>query len=225
MKDVWEAFDRGAREYDAQREHVIPHLRDFYEAAVSAASSEKKAPAILDLGAGTGLLSAHLLQKYPDAEIALIDLSERMLDVARRRLADAGSIRYITADYSRCPLGGPYDLVCSALSIHHLAPEKKRDLFVRIYRSLVKGGMFVNADQTRGETEFFERMYLQYWNDFLEKGPLTDAERAEICRRRDELDRNDRLSLQLQWLKESGFTEIDTIYKNRTFTVIAARKT
>lgn len=224
MQGVWEAFDRAAREYDAQREHVIPHLREFYSAAVWAASVQTAAPAILDLGAGTGLLSALLLERYPDAELTLIDISERMLEVAKERLPDRSRIRCITADYRRCPLGGPYDLVCSALSIHHLTPGEKMDLFRRIHRSLAIGGIFVNADQVMGETEFFERMYARYWNDFLEGGPLTEEERAEIVRRRDELDRNDRLTLQLQWLRESGFSELDTIYKNRTFTVIAARK-
>jgi tRNA (cmo5U34)-methyltransferase len=59
MEHVRKAFDAVATEYDAQREYIIPDLRQYYGAAVWAAES-KEDPAILDIGAGTGLLSAML---------------------------------------------------------------------------------------------------------------------------------------------------------------------
>ena len=101
--------------------------------------------------------------------------------------------------------GGPYDIACSALSIHHLAPEEKRLLFRRIFACLKPGGMFVNADQADGETPYFRQRYLEYWDAFLKSGPMTGAQHAEILKRRDTLDRNEKLSDQLAWLREAGF--------------------
>lgn len=225
MEYIRDAFNAYATEYDAQREYVIPALLEYYGAAVWAAESGNREPAILDIGAGTGLLSAFMLQKFPEATFTLMDIAENMLDVARTRFKDKGNIRYIVCDYSRSDLGGPYDIVCSALSIHHLVTEAKRQLFRRIFSALNMGGMFVNADQADGETLYFRERNLEYWNDFLNRGPLNDAEHAEILRRRNTLDRNEKLSVQLGWLHEAGFSDVDVVYKNRTFIVTVARKT
>jgi tRNA (cmo5U34)-methyltransferase len=224
MEHIRNAFDTIAGEYDAQRKFIIPHMDEFYGAAVWAAESPEKSPAILDVGAGTGLLSALMLAKFPDASLTLMDISEKMLGVARERFAGKKNIRFIASDYSTADLGGPYDIVCSALSVHHLGPEEKRQLFHRIHASLHPGGIFVNADQADGETPYFREKNLDYWDEFLRNGPLNDGQYQEILKRRDTLDRNEKLSVQLAWLRECGFADVDVVWKNRTFIVTVARK-
>jgi tRNA (cmo5U34)-methyltransferase len=199
-------------------------MRQFYEAAVWAMESSSPEPGILDVGAGTGLLDAYLLDKFPGARLTLVDFAGDMLDLARKRFAARPGTEYRLCDYSRTDLGGPYDIVCSALSIHHLAPEDKRRLFHTIHAALVPGGMFVNADQADGETPYFRERYMNYWNEFLRHGPMTEAQHAEILKRRDTLDRNEKLSVQLSWLSEAGFSDVDVVWKNRTFIVTVARK-
>jgi tRNA (cmo5U34)-methyltransferase len=224
MEHIRQAFNKFAQDYDSQREYIIPEMRQYYGTAVWAMETAVPKPAILDVGAGTGLLSAFLLEKFPDARLTLMDISENMLDLARKRFAMRPDTEYVICDYSRSDLGGPYDLICSALSIHHLTPEDKRLLFGRICRALKPGGMFVNADQADGETPYFRQRFLDYWNEFLRNGPLTEAQHAEILKRRDTLDRNEKLSVQLTWLEEAGFADVDIVYKNRTFIVTVARK-
>ena len=224
MEHIRDAFDTIAQEYDAQRVHIIPDLQQYYGAAVWAAVAKDDNPEILDIGAGTGLMSALVLEKFPGASLTLLDISENMLAVARKRFAHRENIRYDVSDYSRSSLGGPYDLVFSALSIHHLGRDDKCQLFHGIFAALKPGGMFINADQAEGETPLFQQMYLDYWNDFVKSGPLSEKERLEILRRRDTLDRNEKLSSQILWLKESGFSDVDVVYKNRTFIVTVARK-
>jgi len=223
MEHIRDAFNRFAQDYDSQREYIIPDMRQYYGAAVWAMESRAQQPEILDVGAGTGLLSAFLLE-IPDARLTLMDISENMLEMAKKRFADRPETRYVVSDYSTGELGGPYDIICSALSIHHLAAEDKRELFRRIYAVLRPGGIFVNADQADGETPYLRHQYLDYWNDFLRSGPLNTKESAEILRRRDTLDKNEKLSVQLGWLRDCGFADVDVVYKNRTFIVTVARK-
>jgi tRNA (cmo5U34)-methyltransferase len=224
MEHIRDAFNPIAAQYDAQRKYIIPEMKQYYGAAVWAADVQGPAPAILDIGAGTGLLSAMILQKFPGAQMTLMDIAANMLDVAKERFKGREDMRYVVSDYSVSDLGGPYDLVCSALSIHHLTPEDKRRLFVRIFTALRPCGMFVNADQADGETPYFRERYMEYWNDFLKNGPLNTEENREIFRRRETLDRNERLSVQLAWLRDAGFSDVDVVYRNRTFIVTVARK-
>jgi len=224
MEYIRQAFDAIAAQYDSQRVHVIPDIQNFYGSAVWAAECPKKNPSILDIGAGTGLLSAMILEKFPRSDLTLLDISEKMLAVARERFREKKNVHYRTGDYSTIDLGGSYDIICSALSIHHLESPDKRKLFDRIYRALPPGGVFINADQVQGETPYFSQNFLEYWDSFLRNGVLRQEEIAEIQKRRDTLDKNEKLSVQLRWLAESGFSDVDTIYKNRTFIVTVARK-
>jgi tRNA (cmo5U34)-methyltransferase len=224
MEYIRTAFNATASRYDAQRQWVIPDIDGFYGAAVKAANWPGSSPTILDIGAGTGLLSALLMERYPGATLTLLDISDQMLEVAKKRFSSNPRTRYITGDYSARDLGGRYDLICSALSIHHLLHKDKQALFRRVYDALNPNGVFVNADQAAGETAALDRQYLQYWDEFVCNGPLSKDEQAEILKRRAALDKNAKLSVQLGWLRCCGFLDVDVVYCNRIFVVITGRK-
>ncbi|MCQ8893507.1 MAG: class I SAM-dependent methyltransferase [Methanolinea sp.] len=224
MEHVRKAFDAVASRYDRQRKFIIPGIDDFYEAAVWAADWPSPDPSILDIGAGTGLLSALLLTRYPRASLALLDFSLPMLEVARGRFARHPGVHFLVLDYSREDLPGKYDIVCSALSIHHLEDIAKERLFQRIYRALNPGGVFVNADQVAAESGWLERKNLAWWDAFLARAPIESDEVKAAIARRDTLDRNARLSDQVGWLKGAGFADVDIVYKNRTFCVFVGRR-
>ena len=219
-----ESFDAIAPGYDVQRRSIIPDFEGFYAAAVRAAAVPEEEPSILDIGAGTGLLSARLLEVYPDASITLVDVSGEMLGVARRRFAGREKVRIVTADYRMVDLGGPHDIVCSALSIHHLEAGEKMELYRRIFVALGEGGVFVNADEVAGETEEAHGRNLAAWDAFLLSGPLGEEGARAIMERRDRFDRMEKLSVQLEWLRGIGFTGVEVTYRNGCFVVFGGRK-
>jgi tRNA (cmo5U34)-methyltransferase len=223
MDEIKNAFDSGASAYDALRRWIIPGFDNFYEAAIWAAEWPAGNPTILDIGAGTGLLSALLLQKYPLCTLTLLDISEKMLDVARERFSGRENVGYLVQDYCRHELSGQYDIICSALSIHHLEHEEKFALYEKIYGALKNGGIFVNAEQVEGESVWQQERYFRYWDEFVLKGPQMDQIK-EAMKRRDTLDKMEKLSVQLEWLRICGFSDVDVVYKNRSFAVFMGRK-
>ncbi len=100
---------------------------------------------VLELGTGTGETAGRLLARHPEAELVGVDASETMLAAARARLP-ADRVALHVGRLEEALPGGPFDLVASALCVHHLHGPEKRDLFERIRAALAPGGRFVLAD-------------------------------------------------------------------------------
>jgi predicted TPR repeat methyltransferase len=84
---VRESFDRLAGEYDAIKLRVIPGYRDVQALVDRYAAVPDRAPArVLELGLGTGEWAERLLQRHPNVAFEGVDFSERMRDIAGRRL-------------------------------------------------------------------------------------------------------------------------------------------
>ena len=120
----------------------VPDYEQLQE-VVAEAASEIRADTILDLGTGTGETLRHVARRHPTARLIGIDESDRMLDVARKVVP--------TADLRVARLQdelpeGPFDLVVSALAVHHLDAPEKAALFRRVAARLAPGGRFVLAD-------------------------------------------------------------------------------
>jgi tRNA (cmo5U34)-methyltransferase len=158
-------FDTAAEDYDRARRQLVPPFDDFYGTVVDSIPHEREdAIRVLDLGAGTGLLSAFVAQAFPRARMMLVDASPDMLGVARRRFADElERFEMRVVNYAREPLPEEYEVVMSALSIHHLDGTEKRELFRKVYGMLCNGGVFVNADQILGSTPEIEARYRETW--------------------------------------------------------------
>ncbi len=141
-----------------------------------------------------------------------------MLDEARRRFAGAAEIRFLLADYAFAPPRGPFDLVVSALSIHHLADPAKRNLFAAMRAALVPGGLFVNADQVLAPTPALEARAQERWR--AQATALgADSDEIAAAEARMAHDRCATLGDQLGWLRDAGFVEVDCAFKSWRFAV------
>ena len=109
------------------------------------AASGSGARRVLELGTGTGETARRLLEAHPGSFLVGVDVSAEMLAVARAALpTDRVDLRVGSIE---APLPeGPFDLVASALCVHHLSGPEKADLFGRVPSVLRPGGRFVLAD-------------------------------------------------------------------------------
>jgi tRNA (cmo5U34)-methyltransferase len=121
------------------RDEVPDYERVQDEVAV--ATEGVAARRMLELGTGTGVTSRRVLERHPQARLTGVDSSEHMLAVADLPGADLR-----LQDLRDALPEGPFELVFSALAIHHLDGPGKAELFARIAAVLAPGGLFVMAD-------------------------------------------------------------------------------
>jgi tRNA (cmo5U34)-methyltransferase len=116
---------------------------DRLQDLIATAGADVVARAILDLGTGTGVTAIAVAARHPGAALVGVDASPAMLEVARSALPRA---TFVVGELDDPLPAGPFDLVISALAIHHLRGERKRALFGRIHDVLEPGGRFVFGD-------------------------------------------------------------------------------
>jgi tRNA (cmo5U34)-methyltransferase len=208
---------------DENRRRVIPRFDDFYETGVKMLFCDKAAPRVLDLGAGTGLYSGFIIGRYPDAELTLIDFSEEMIALSKDRFDKRANVKFVTGDYIDYNFDDQFDIVISALSIHHLNADNKKALYRKIYGLLAPGGEFLNADQIISPSPAIHDKYLQLWlADCIGNG-FSEAE-IERTKQSISLDDPSTIGEQLIWLSEAGFSVADCLYKYLHFAVLYGRK-
>jgi ubiquinone/menaquinone biosynthesis C-methylase UbiE len=111
---------------------------------------------ILDVGAGWGPVTRHLLARFPNARAVLLDYSDLMFAEARPRLAAYGArVRYVLGDLSRPGAlaaaveanGGPFDAIVSSSCLHNIRPtERIPALYRELRAATARGGCFLNLD-------------------------------------------------------------------------------
>jgi len=116
---------------------------------------------ILDVGCGTGILSSRLAETAEGPAVHGVDISPRMICVARRR----GNRRNLQVEYQvgtavRLPYpDGRFDLVCSCLLFHLLEDSDKERALREVFRVLRPGGRYVCAE--------FEKYPIRFWGGKL----------------------------------------------------------
>lgn len=222
---VAELFDRSAQRYDQSRRQLLPCFDELYGAALRLLPDDRARPLrVLDIGAGTGLLSGLIAAACPRAELTLVDIAADMLQKAAERLrAEAGRVRILQADMTELAALGPFDLVVSSLAIHHLDDPQKRALFGQIYAMLVDGGRFVHVEQVLGPTPAIEARYQRIWLDEVRARGVAEADLAAALERMAQ-DRAAPLADQLSWLAEAGFAGVHCWYQWYRFVVYSGDK-
>lgn len=213
-----EVFDATASTYDRDRSLLIPGCDAFYRWAINLIPAGAKT--ILDLGAGSGLLTVLIRQRFPNARIHVIDFSAPMLSIASDRLGNDPRITYQRANYVTEPLPESVCAVITSLSIHHIDDMDKRIIFKKIHTSLKPNGMFINADQVAGPTPALDERYKALWLQQVRAAGATEPQITASLFRQQE-DRCATVANQLLWLRDAGFADADCWFKDNRFAVMA----
>jgi tRNA (cmo5U34)-methyltransferase len=175
----------------------LPRFDRLQEELVAA--SGEGARRILELGTGTGETARRLLEQHPAASLVGVDESEGMLAAARDVLPGDRVELEVSRIQETLP-SGPFDLVASALCVHHLNGAEKADLFARVWAALGPGGRFVLADLVLPVDPAAART------------PFTPG-----------FDQPSSVADQVGWLAEAGF-DVTVVWEEGDLAVIAARR-
>src|SRR4029079_7825618 len=157
------------------------------------------AKSVLELGTGTGETARRVLNRHPDAQLSGIDASPGMIKVARASLP-ADRVKLLVGRLEDPLPEGSFDLVVSALAVHHLEGTGKADLFRRIASRLDPAGRFVLADVVEPVNPSY----------------VVTAIDAEV-------DHPSKLDEQLAWLEAAGLVP-EVTWTHRDLVVVVGRR-
>jgi SAM-dependent methyltransferase len=103
---------------------------------------------VLDAGCGTGLTTLRIAEQHPGCKVYGIDLSPKMIEVARNHAAERGLDADVrTGSITDLPYpDAAFDVVLTNIMFHHLDLVEKRLAVAEIARVLRPGGRFVSAE-------------------------------------------------------------------------------
>ena len=167
VEEMGAFFDARAAGYDEYIQgNIFPDVAfaQFYQAISLPIERTDESLRILDLGCGTGLELEALFQRVPNAWVTGVDLAENMLELLQQRyVTHASQITLLRDSYLTMPFGQQeYDHIISALSLHHILRDTKRELYTKIHTALRPGGKYVEGDSvipSDMESEFLDEFY------------------------------------------------------------------
>lgn len=161
-----------ADDYDATFRLICPHLDELEQSVGNALLRLKdgvltRPLKILDLGCGDGLTSKVLLETLGSIELVALDNEPKMLEQAKQQLRGspgARSVIYEEADaleFLRRVQDGAFDGIGSCFVLHNFEDEYRREVLREIFRVLVPGGLFANADKVAEPQPQHGRIFLK----------------------------------------------------------------
>jgi tRNA (cmo5U34)-methyltransferase len=220
---VREQFEQRAFDYDGLIPRLIPYYREQHDLILQLIPFETNANIkVLDLGAGTGILSSLILQAFPQANVAAFDMAENMLKICQTNLcAFQERLTLQQGNFAEDDFGSGYDLVVSGLAIHHLDSGGKKTLFKKLFHSMNPGGILLIRDIVTGATPRLTEQYEQLWRQYMKASGEDDAAWFQNYLKE---DIPSSVEEQTKWLAEAGFADAGCHWRYLNFAIFGGLK-
>jgi ubiquinone/menaquinone biosynthesis C-methylase UbiE len=201
-------------EYDARIRTFIPDYEEML--GVAAAAIPARTRRIMDLGVGTGALSARCVQSAPRAQIVGVDMDPAILALAARRLGDRAT--FIAGSFLRTPFP-PADAVVASFALHHVRTRAaKAALYRRVHAALRREGLFLTVDCQPAGDPAVRRAQRDAWLAHLRRAYSASKAAALL----DAWSREDvyvPLDAEVALMQRSGF-RVEVLWRRGAFAVL-----
>jgi len=195
--------------------------------AEAASRVNPQAASLLDIGCGAGNYSLKILERLPNLNVTLIDLSRPMLDRAVERVsrATSGKVTALQGDIRELPIGeSQFDVICAAAVLHHLRTDEEwRQVFAKLHAALKPGGSLWISDFIEHSNPKVQSLMWERYGAYLSQ--LKDeAYRDHVFAYVAQEDSPRPLMFQTDILRAVGFAEVEILHKNSCFAAFGAIK-
>ena len=225
-------FVENADNYILERERQFKILGSFYNHYLKK-KDDKISLKVLDLGSGSGRVTAEILKIDENAEVFLVDGSSEMLETAKSHLEYGNNMHLINKTFQDLIItdnfSADFDLIISSLAIHHLSKEEKYTMFKYIYNHLVDGGFFINMEVILPLSPSLEEWYLILWKEWIQENEIKlgleeSFQHIPVKYKNNPDNHPNSLGYQLDALKRIGFKNVDCHYKYGIFTMYGGER-
>ncbi len=234
MNETILCYDAHSNIYDLYQYSVVPEYKTTIDMIEMAASRYIPGNGkIIDLGCGTGNISASILKKHSEMKIFLIDGGKDMIDIATKKINSIvpdAITGYKIADLSSDEWDNDmehesYDGIVSNFVLAHLPYERYKITVEKCLSLLKPGGWFIDVEGFR-EKETDLSPWLRE-KMFENKEKLKNTEWASSVfdsRKKHEKHYLCSKSRKITWWKNAGFKPVYTVWQYLGFAMIAGRK-
>jgi len=234
-------FDWLAPHYESLQPVIDPTRFQTQSVLLDILNAIEPSPkSILDLGCGTGTLTAQILELLPEAHVYAIDCSIAMLETARENLVDfTDQLTLAKADF-RDPwedvIDRPIDAIVHYTALHNLPHNALREVYTRLIRVLKPGGWFIHGDILEERMPDPVQAIASNIRNFQSESAILDLSNGkELLDRfneiRDASAKAGRLTetpampeQQIAWLTEAGFEFATRVFQDWQVSLFLARK-
>lgn len=173
-------FNRLAPSYDAVCHTLSFHIDRLWRKKLVKMVAAKRPTRIVDVATGTGDVAISMARRMPEAEITGVDLSEGMLEVARKKMEKAGvdrNIRLMCEDAEHLSLpSDSHDVVTISFGIRNFEHVDRG--LAEFYRILKAGGTLYVMEFSTPKNKLFNTFYRFYSKVFMPRvGQLISKDR------------------------------------------------
>ena len=220
-------FESEAKKFDNIIPLLIPFYSEIYNILIDSIPFYRNMPLkILDIGCGTGTFAKNLKEKFPYASITCLDFAQNMIDVAKEKLMDfKNDIEFLVGDFNELNIKNEYDVIVSSFALHHIQTDKEKiELYKNIYSALNKNGVFLTADIVLGVNKYLKNLYEKKWEEHVIKNFAQNGLEDKTIEKYQTDDNPSTLYEHLKWLEDSGFNQVETVWKYYNFVIFGGFK-
>ena len=147
-------FDQWSAEYDKSvlQKYLFAPAHDALLADLATSPARR----VLDIGCGTGVFARRVAEALPKCNVAGLDISEGMIQVANEKVTDDERMSFTVGDSEKLPFeDGSFDVITCSNSVHHYP---KPDVVLGEFRRVLAPG---------GRAMIVDGMVNHWWGNFL----------------------------------------------------------